>query len=132
MPDLVGVFGQLDPLDFLVALVIEKAQLHTRGMRREQREIDAEAVPGGAQREGITFGHARVLTIACSAHAHYSGLGVFGALLRGARGFFSNAGCSGSLSGSVLGLLIRRGFAGAGANTSAVFSASASLRAICQ
>jgi len=48
VPDLVGVLGQLDALDFGLALVVEQAQLDLCRVRREDGEVDAKAVPGGA------------------------------------------------------------------------------------
>ena len=50
VPDLVGILRQLDAFELGLASLVEQAQLHLRRMRREQREIDAEPVPGGAQR----------------------------------------------------------------------------------
>jgi len=41
VPDLVGVFGELDPLDLLLALVVEQAELDLGGVGREQGEVDA-------------------------------------------------------------------------------------------
>ena len=39
VPDLVGVFGQLDALDFLLALIVEKAQLDLGRSGGEKGEI---------------------------------------------------------------------------------------------
>ena len=50
MPDLIGLLGQLDALDLAPALGIEHAQLHALGLLREEREVDALAVPCRAQR----------------------------------------------------------------------------------
>ena len=55
VPDLVGVFGQLDALDLLVAGAVEQADLDLGGVGREEREIGALAVPGRAAREGRAF-----------------------------------------------------------------------------
>ena len=52
VPDLVGVFGQLDALELALAVVVEQAELDLGRVGREQREIDAEPVPGGAERKG--------------------------------------------------------------------------------
>ena len=52
VPDLVGVFGQPDARHLVVAGGIEEAEIDRLGILREQREIDALAVPGGAQRIG--------------------------------------------------------------------------------
>ena len=49
VPDVVGLLAQLDALA-LVAAPVEQAQLHALGLRREQREVDAMAVPGGTAR----------------------------------------------------------------------------------
>ena len=51
VPDLIGVFGQFDALDFLLAGFVEQAQFDFRRVRGKQREIDAFAVPGRAERE---------------------------------------------------------------------------------
>ena len=66
VPDFVGVFGQVDALDFLLAGIIEEAELDLGGVRREQREIDAEAVPCRPERKrpaladgGAPQGHGR-------------------------------------------------------------------------
>src|SRR5690606_12548389 len=48
VPDLIGVFGQDDALELALACGVEKTKLDFRRVRREQREIDAEAVPRGA------------------------------------------------------------------------------------
>ena len=50
VPDFVGILWQRNPADLSLALIIEQAQLHLRGMRREDREVDAETVPCGAER----------------------------------------------------------------------------------
>src|ERR1700722_7989752 len=55
MPNLVGVFGQRNALDLLFAARVEQAELDFRGVRGEQREIDALAVPGHAERMRQTF-----------------------------------------------------------------------------
>src|SRR5690606_6071174 len=47
MPDLVGIFGQLDALELPLAVAVEQAQLDLGRMRREQREIDPFTVPAG-------------------------------------------------------------------------------------
>ena len=55
MEDLVGVFGQLDPRDLLVARAIEEADLHARGVGGEEREIGALAIPARPERERRAF-----------------------------------------------------------------------------
>ena len=57
MPHLVGVFRQHDARLLVLARALEQAQLDLLGMRREQREIDALAVPGRAERIGLTRPH---------------------------------------------------------------------------
>ena len=52
VPDLVGVFRQLDALEFALASLIEQAELHLGGVGREQGEVDAEPVPCRAKRIG--------------------------------------------------------------------------------
>ena len=65
VPDLVGVFGQLDALDLALACGVEQADLDFGGVGREQREIDALAVPGGAERIGQTFKESRAAERRC-------------------------------------------------------------------
>src|SRR3954469_24373222 len=50
VPDEVGALAHFDALDLAAAARIEKAQLHALGVLREQREVDAGAVPGPAER----------------------------------------------------------------------------------
>jgi hypothetical protein len=45
VPDLVGELGQRDPLELLLAAGVEEADLDLRRVRREEREVDALAVP---------------------------------------------------------------------------------------
>ncbi len=52
VPDLVGVFGEVDPLDLATAVRIEQTELDPLGIGGEEREIDAAAVPGGPERSG--------------------------------------------------------------------------------
>lgn len=51
MPDLVGVLAERNALGLLIPILAEQAQLDPFRILREQREIDAATVPGGA--EGI-------------------------------------------------------------------------------
>ena len=53
--DLVGIFGQRDPLDFLAAVLVEQAELDLGGVGGEDREIGPLAVPGGAARVRQAF-----------------------------------------------------------------------------
>src|SRR5258708_4823618 len=57
----IGVFRQFDVLEFLFAAVIEEAQLDFRGVRGEQGEVDALAVPGRAQGQRRAFGNAVIV-----------------------------------------------------------------------
>ncbi|MCY1352256.1 hypothetical protein D9M69_385450 [compost metagenome] len=104
MPDLVGVFGQVDALQLGFAAGIEQAQLDLGGVGREQREIDPQAVPGGAQRKGMPLADARAtddLRRMGARPAHgTSSAGVQGLGGRGALGFFAGAGSSGAVSGA--------------------------------
>jgi hypothetical protein len=52
VPHLVGVFGQRDAVDLAPAAGVEQAQLDPLGVGGEQREVDARAVPGCAERRG--------------------------------------------------------------------------------
>jgi hypothetical protein len=51
VPHLVGVFGQRDAFDLAPAAGFEQAQVDALGVGREQGEIDARAIPRGAERE---------------------------------------------------------------------------------
>src|SRR5215203_2604810 len=55
VPYLIGILGKLDPLDFLLGFDVKETELDLGCMSREQREVDAEAVPGCSQREGASF-----------------------------------------------------------------------------
>ena len=55
VPDLVGEFRQLEARRLPLAAVVEQAELDPRRGRREQREIDPLAVPGGAKRVRQSF-----------------------------------------------------------------------------
>jgi hypothetical protein len=55
MEDLVGVFGQLDALQLRAAIGVEQADLDLGGIGREQREVHALPVPGGAARMRQAF-----------------------------------------------------------------------------
>ena len=57
VPDFVGIFGQHDARFLTAAGAIEQAQLDLFGMRRKDREIDALAVPGRAERIRPTRPH---------------------------------------------------------------------------
>jgi hypothetical protein len=52
VPDLVRVFRQRHPVGLALAFRIEEAEFDLLGVRGEQREIDAAAVPGRAKRIG--------------------------------------------------------------------------------
>ena len=49
VPDFIGVFRQLEPLQLLLAIDVEKAELDFRCIRGEQGEIHTQAVPGRAE-----------------------------------------------------------------------------------
>ena len=55
MPDLVSVLRQGDALDLAPAALLEQAELDLGGVGREQGKVDAEPVPGGAERIGEAF-----------------------------------------------------------------------------
>ncbi len=55
VPHLVGELGQLDAVELAPARLVEQAQLHPGGVRGEEREVDPEPVPGGAQGVGQAF-----------------------------------------------------------------------------
>jgi hypothetical protein len=52
MPDFVSILGQHNPLYFALAGGIEEAEFDLCSIRREQSEVDAQAVPRGAERVG--------------------------------------------------------------------------------
>jgi hypothetical protein len=49
VPDFIGVFRQLEPLQLLLAIDVEKTELDFRCIRGEQGEIHTQAVPGRAE-----------------------------------------------------------------------------------
>jgi hypothetical protein len=53
VPDLIGIFRQLHPADFLLAPLVEEAQLDLGGVGGEQGKVHAEPGPHGA--EGVRF-----------------------------------------------------------------------------
>ena len=53
--DLIGVFGQLEPRDLLVAGAVEEADLDLGGVGGKERKVGALAVPARAEREGRAF-----------------------------------------------------------------------------
>jgi hypothetical protein len=53
VPDLVGVFGQLDALDFLLALIVEQAQLDLGRSGGEKREVNPKPGPGWRSRSAL-------------------------------------------------------------------------------
>ena len=59
VPDLVGILRQGDALDLAPAALVEQAELDLGGVGREQGEVDAQPVPGGAKRIGEAFRQAR-------------------------------------------------------------------------
>ena len=50
VPDVLGALRQRDALGLVAAGLVEQAELDLFGGRREQREVRAAAVPGGAER----------------------------------------------------------------------------------
>jgi hypothetical protein len=56
VPDFVCIFRQLDPLELGFTVLVEQAELDFGGVRREEREVDAEPVPGGPERKRLSFG----------------------------------------------------------------------------
>jgi hypothetical protein len=53
VPNFVGVFGQLYTFEFSLAALVKYAKFNFRGVSREERKIDPEAVPCRTQREGL-------------------------------------------------------------------------------
>jgi hypothetical protein len=49
VPDFIGVFRELDPLQLLLAIDVEKAEFDFGGIRGEQGEIDTQTIPGRAE-----------------------------------------------------------------------------------
>src|SRR5947209_12262579 len=58
VPDLVRIFWKRNPFDFCRAIDIKDAKFNFRGVCGEEREIHADAVPGGAKWEGLTLADA--------------------------------------------------------------------------
>ncbi len=58
MPDLIGVFGKHQSLNFALTRGIEQAQFNFFGMSGEQRKIDAFAVPGCTEWIGFAWPYA--------------------------------------------------------------------------
>jgi hypothetical protein len=58
VPDLVGEFRQLDPVDLRLARIVEEAELHLGGVRGEEREVHARARPMSRRAEGLPLPHA--------------------------------------------------------------------------
>jgi hypothetical protein len=56
VPDFVCIFRQLDPLELGFTVLVEQAELDFGGVRREEREVDAEPAPGGPERKRLSFG----------------------------------------------------------------------------
>ena len=55
VPDFVCVFGQIDPLELLLAFIVKKAQFHLRRVCGKQREVHSLSIPPGASRERISL-----------------------------------------------------------------------------
>ena len=68
VPDLVGVLGQLDPLQLAVARRVEQADLDLGGVGGEQAEVDPLAVPGGAAGKRRSFAYAPIHVILSQEH----------------------------------------------------------------
>ena len=58
VPDLIGVFGQNQPLDLALARRVEQAEFDLFGMGGEKREVDALAIPVCAERIRFAWPHA--------------------------------------------------------------------------
>ena len=50
MPDVIGALAQHNPLDLTPAVRVEQTEFDLAGVFREQGEVDAVAIPGGAKR----------------------------------------------------------------------------------
>ena len=59
MPDLIGIFGQHDAVQFTRARRIENAHFGLSGSRGEYGEVSAAAVPRSAPRMGAPFSNRR-------------------------------------------------------------------------
>jgi hypothetical protein len=55
VPDLVGIFRQLDAQQLALAVAVEEADLDLRRIGGEEREIDPLAVPARAEGKGHAF-----------------------------------------------------------------------------
>jgi hypothetical protein len=65
VPDLVGVFRQLDAFELLLSIRVEQTQLDLGSIGGEEREVHAQAVPVGAQRERLSFAQPAFRHLAC-------------------------------------------------------------------
>ena len=59
VPDLVGVFGKLDALQFTFAAAVENADFNFRRISGEHRKVRTLAVPCGPSGMGVSFLHSR-------------------------------------------------------------------------
>ena len=75
MPDLIGVFRQVDADGLTLALLVEQADLDSVRMRREQREIDPFAVPCRAERMRQPFPNPDIVQLCYSFFAKPPGSG---------------------------------------------------------
>src|ERR1700704_3624261 len=80
VPDLVGVFRHLEALDLAPPRRVEQAELELGGVSGKDGEVDAESVPGGAQR----IWRAGQQSIRPAHHAQSSGRSI--RVARGGRG----------------------------------------------
>src|SRR5271170_7182573 len=73
MPNLIGVFGEIDARGLALAFLVEQADLDSARMRREQGEIDAVPVPGGPERVWQPLGDLGLVHISrCPVRSRYT------------------------------------------------------------
>ncbi len=58
MKDVAGLFGKADTLELPLAVRVEEAELDSRGMGREDRDVDAPDVQRDPQRLGRSLAEA--------------------------------------------------------------------------
>jgi hypothetical protein len=55
MPDLIGVLGEYDPLQFLLAIVVKDAHFYLGGMGRKDRKVRTSTIPNRTDRMRSAF-----------------------------------------------------------------------------
>src|ERR1700761_8790207 len=59
VPDFVGILGKVDAFELALSTRIEETEFDSGGVGGKERKIDAQTVPGRAERKRLTFAYAR-------------------------------------------------------------------------